>query len=70
MKTYIQTAIALILPFISSAQDKGIDQIIDEKFGNAPKCSDQNSARKSPQPLLPRSATHPTIEDTTTLLVV
>jgi AGCS family alanine or glycine:cation symporter len=35
MKTYIQTAIALILPFISSAQDKGIDQIIDEKFGNA-----------------------------------
>ena len=35
MKTYIQTAIALILPFISFAQDKGIDQIIDEKFGNA-----------------------------------
>lgn len=35
MKTYIKTAIALILPFISSAQDKGIDQIIDEKFGNA-----------------------------------
>ena len=35
MKTYIQTAIALILPFISFGQDKGIDQIIDEKFGNA-----------------------------------
>ena len=35
MKTYIKTIIALILPFISSAQDKGIDQIIDEKFGNA-----------------------------------
>lgn len=35
MKTYIKTVIALILPFISSAQDKGIDQIIDEKFGNA-----------------------------------
>ena len=35
MKTYIQTVIALILPFISFAQDKGIDQIIDEKFGNA-----------------------------------
>jgi AGCS family alanine or glycine:cation symporter len=35
MKTYIQTAIALILPFISFAQAKGIDQIIDEKFGNA-----------------------------------
>ena len=35
MKTYIQTAIAMILPFISFAQDKGIDQIIDEKFGNA-----------------------------------
>jgi len=35
MKTYIQTAIALILPFISFAQGKGIDQIIDEKFGNA-----------------------------------
>ena len=35
MKTCIQTAIALILPFISFAQDKGIDQIIDEKFGNA-----------------------------------
>ena len=34
MKTYIQTAIALFLPFISFAQDKGIDQIIDEKFGN------------------------------------
>jgi len=35
MKTYIKTVIALISPFISSAQDKGIDQIIDEKFGNA-----------------------------------
>ena len=35
MKTHIKTVIALILPFISSAQDKGIDQIIDEKFGNA-----------------------------------
>ena len=35
MKTYIKTVVALILPFISSAQDKGIDQIIDEKFGNA-----------------------------------
>ena len=35
MKTHIKTLIALILPFISSAQDKGIDQIIDEKFGNA-----------------------------------
>ena len=35
MKTYIQTAIALILPFISFAQGNGIDQIIDEKFGNA-----------------------------------
>lgn len=35
MKTYIKTIIALISPFISSAQDKGIDQIIDEKFGNA-----------------------------------
>ena len=35
MKTHIKTIIALILPFISSAQDKGIDQIIDEKFGNA-----------------------------------
>ena len=35
MKTYIKTIIALILPFISFAQDKGIDQIIDEKFGNA-----------------------------------
>tara|TARA_B110001452_G_scaffold267052_1_gene275562 strand:+ start:1177 stop:2778 length:1602 start_codon:yes stop_codon:yes gene_type:complete len=32
MKTYIQTAIALILPFISSAQDKGLDQKIDEAF--------------------------------------
>ena len=35
MKTHIKTVVALILPFISSAQDKGIDQIIDEKFGNA-----------------------------------
>ncbi len=35
MKTYIQTIIAMILPFISFAQDKGIDQIIDEKFGDA-----------------------------------
>ena len=35
MKTFVQTAIALILPSISFAQDKGIDQLIDEKFGNA-----------------------------------
>ena len=35
MKTYIQTTIAMILPLISFGQDKGIDQIIDEKFGNA-----------------------------------
>ena len=32
MKTYIQTVIALILPFISFAQDKGLDQKIDEAF--------------------------------------
>ena len=35
MKTFVQTAIALILPSISFAQDKGVDQLIDEKFGNA-----------------------------------
>ena len=32
MKTFIYTTIALILPFISSAQDKGLDQKIDEAF--------------------------------------
>ena len=32
MKTYIQTIIALILPFMSFAQEKGLDQRIDEAF--------------------------------------
>ena len=32
MKTYIQTFIALILPFMSFAQEKGLDQQIDEAF--------------------------------------
>ncbi|CAI8230317.1 MAG: Amino-acid carrier protein AlsT [Formosa sp. Hel1_33_131] len=32
MKTYIQTIIALILPFMSFAQEKGLDQQIDEAF--------------------------------------
>ena len=35
MKFKIQTLFALIFPFLSFAQDKGIDQIIDEKFGDA-----------------------------------
>ena len=35
MKFKLQTLIALILPIFSFAQDKGIDQIIDEKFGDA-----------------------------------
>ena len=35
MKLKFQTLIALILPLFSFAQDKGIDQIIDEKFGDA-----------------------------------
>jgi AGCS family alanine or glycine:cation symporter len=35
MKLKLQTLIALILPLFSFAQDKGIDQIIDEKFGDA-----------------------------------
>ena len=35
MKRNIQTVLALILPFFSFAQDKGIDQVIDEKFGEA-----------------------------------
>ncbi|MDC0634853.1 alanine:cation symporter family protein [Flavobacteriaceae bacterium] len=34
MKFKIQTLFALIFPFLSFAQDKGIDQIIDEKFGD------------------------------------
>ena len=33
LKTHI--LIALLLPIFSFAQDKGIDQIIDEKFGEA-----------------------------------
>ena len=32
MKTYVQTLIALILPFVSFAQEKGLDQKIDEAF--------------------------------------
>ena len=32
MKTYIQTIIALILPFMTFAQEKGLDQRIDEAF--------------------------------------
>ena len=32
MKTYIQTIIALLLPVISFAQEKGLDQKIDEAF--------------------------------------
>ena len=35
MKFKIQTLFALIFPFLSFAQDKGVDQIIDEKFGDA-----------------------------------
>ena len=35
MKFKTQTLFALIFPFLSFAQDKGIDQIIDEKFGDA-----------------------------------
>ena len=35
MKLKFQLLIALILPLFSFAQDKGIDQIIDEKFGDA-----------------------------------
>ena len=35
MKLKFQTLIVLILPIFSFAQDKGIDQIIDEKFGDA-----------------------------------
>ena len=35
MKFKIQTLLALVLPFFSFAQDQGIDQIIDEKFGEA-----------------------------------
>ena len=32
MKSFIQTSIALILPYISFAQEKGLDQKIDEAF--------------------------------------
>jgi AGCS family alanine or glycine:cation symporter len=35
MKPNFKLLIALILPFFSHAQDKGLDQIIDEKFGEA-----------------------------------
>ena len=35
MKLKTHTLIALLLPIFSFAQDKGIDQIIDEKFGEA-----------------------------------
>ena len=33
MKPNFKLLTALILPFFSYAQDKGLDQIIDEKFG-------------------------------------
>ena len=32
MKSFIQTTIALLLPYISFAQEKGLDQKIDEAF--------------------------------------
>ena len=35
MKSNFKLLITLILPFFSYAQDKGLDQIIDEKFGQA-----------------------------------
>ena len=35
MKPNFKLLTALILPFFSHAQDKGLDQIIDEKFGEA-----------------------------------
>ena len=35
MKPNFKLLTALILPFFSYAQDKGLDQIIDEKFGEA-----------------------------------
>ena len=32
MKTYVQTLIALVFPFVSFAEEKGLDQKIDEAF--------------------------------------